>query len=53
LANEARAIAAGMTDRVSQQTSLDVAEGYDQLARHAAKMSGTEMPTDKGEAGAD
>jgi hypothetical protein len=52
LANEARAIAAGMTDRASQQTLLDIAEGYERLARHAAVMSGTEIPTDKGETSA-
>jgi hypothetical protein len=53
LANEARAIAAGMTDRASRQTLLDIAEGYERPARHDAVMSGTEIPTDKGEAGAD
>ena len=49
---EARAIASGMTDRASQQTLLDIADGYERLARHVAVMSGTEIPTDKGETGA-
>jgi hypothetical protein len=53
LANEARAVAAGMTDRASQQTLLDIAEGYERLAQHVAVMFGTEIPTDKGETSAD
>lgn len=53
LANEARAIAAGMTDRASRQTMLDIAAGYERLARHAAVMSGTEIPTGKDETSAD
>jgi hypothetical protein len=53
LANEARAIAAGMTDRASRQTLLDIADGYQRLARHVAVMSGTEIPSDKGETSAD
>ena len=52
-AAEARATADAMHDAVGKRTMLRIAAGYEKMARHAAMLASTRLPTEESGAGPD
>jgi hypothetical protein len=52
-AAEARAAADAMQDATAKRTMLAVAAGYEKMARYAAALASTRLPTEESDAGRD
>jgi hypothetical protein len=53
LAEDARDTAAQIRDLTAKRMMLAIAAGYDKLARHAALLASTKIPTEESESSSD